>query len=142
MRFGLLKIDAAATERRLGAEDDVLQHRELVGQHEVLVHHADATVDGVGRRGEVHHLTVDLHRAFVGGLHAVEDFHQGRFPGPVLPADRVDLTLLDGEVDIVVGDDSREAFGDPGQFDGGAHEILPLVFGTCPPRRETSETGP
>ena len=37
---------------RLAAEDDVLQHGEVVGQHEVLVHHADAGGDGVGGRVE------------------------------------------------------------------------------------------
>ena len=33
----------------LVAEDDVLPHREVVGQHEVLEHHPDSCVDGVGR---------------------------------------------------------------------------------------------
>ncbi|GAA3048468.1 hypothetical protein GCM10020000_30910 [Streptomyces olivoverticillatus] len=32
----------------LGAEDDVLKDGEVVGEHEVLVHHADAAPDGVG----------------------------------------------------------------------------------------------
>ncbi len=31
-----------------GAEHDVLQHRERLDQHEMLVHHADAAGDGVG----------------------------------------------------------------------------------------------
>ena len=35
--------------RRLAAEDDVLEDREVVGEHEVLVHHADAGGDRVGR---------------------------------------------------------------------------------------------
>ena len=33
----------------LGAEHDVLQHGEVVGQHEVLEDHADAVRDRVGR---------------------------------------------------------------------------------------------
>ena len=37
----------------LGAEDDVLEHGEVVGEHEVLVHHADAGGDGIARRLEV-----------------------------------------------------------------------------------------
>ncbi len=37
----------------LGAEHHVLEHREVVGEHEVLEHHADAVLDGVGRRLQV-----------------------------------------------------------------------------------------
>ena len=44
---------------RLVAEDDVLEHGEVVGQHEVLVHHADAGRDGVGGAAEVTDLAVD-----------------------------------------------------------------------------------
>jgi hypothetical protein len=32
----------------LGAEHDVLEHGEVVGQHEVLEDHADARLDRVG----------------------------------------------------------------------------------------------
>ena len=86
----------------LAAEDDVLEHGEVVGEHEVLVDHADAGLDRVGRGGEAHLLAVDQHRALVGGLHAVEDLHQRRLAGAVLTADGVDLARLDPQVDIVV----------------------------------------
>ena len=43
-------VDADAVRARLGAEHDVLQDGEVVGQHEVLEDHADAGVDGVGGR--------------------------------------------------------------------------------------------
>ena len=38
-----------AEPRRLAAEHDVLGDRERLDQHEVLVHHADAQVDGLAR---------------------------------------------------------------------------------------------
>jgi hypothetical protein len=52
--------------QRLGAEDDVLEHGEVVGQHEVLVHHADAgAIASVGER-KLTRLAVDGDRALVG----------------------------------------------------------------------------
>ena len=49
---GLGAVQPAALGR-LAAQDDVLQDGEVVGQHEVLVHHADAGGDRVGRAAEV-----------------------------------------------------------------------------------------
>ena len=43
-----------AEPRRLRAEHDVLQDGQVVGQHEVLVDHADAGGDRVGRAPEAH----------------------------------------------------------------------------------------
>ncbi|MGX1250661.1 hypothetical protein RKD48_003172 [Streptomyces ambofaciens] len=111
----------------LAAEDHVLQDREVVGEHEVLVDHADAAHDGVGGRGEGHLLAVDRDGALVRLLHAVEDLHQGRLAGAVLADEGVDGALADGEVDVVVGHDSGEALGDPGEFDGG-HRFVDRRF--------------
>ena len=73
---------------RLGAEHDVLQHGEVVGQHEVLVHHADAGRDRVGRASGRRPGSPSIgDRALVRLLHAVEDLHQGRLAGAVLADD-------------------------------------------------------
>ena len=103
----------------LAAEDDVLQDGEVVGEHEVLVHHADAAGDGVGRGREGDLLAVDRDGALVRLLHAVEDLHQGRLAGAVLADEGVDGALAHGEVDVVVGHDAGESLGDAGEFDGG-----------------------
>lgn len=103
----------------LAAENHVLQDREVVGEHEVLVHHADATGDGVGGAGEDGLFAVDGDGALVRLLHAVEDLHQGRFTGTVLTAQGVHGALADGDVDVAVGYDTGESFGDAAQFDGG-----------------------
>jgi len=87
----------------LGAEHDVLQHGEVVGEHEVLVHHADAGGDRVRRRAEGGRPAVDLDGALVRLLHAVEDLHQGGLAGAVLTDDRVHGAGLDGDVDVPVG---------------------------------------
>ena len=97
----------------LGAEHDVLQDGEVVGQHEVLEHHADAgAIASVGELN-VHLLAVDLDRALVGLLHAVQDLHQRRLAGAVLADQGVDRARADRDVDVVVGDDAREALADP-----------------------------
>ena len=74
---------------RLGAEHDVLQHREGVDQHEVLVHHADAGVDRVARVADRDRLAVDEDLAAVGLVEAVQDAHQRRLAGAVLADDAV-----------------------------------------------------
>jgi hypothetical protein len=102
----------------LRAEQDVLGHGEVVGQHEVLVHHADPGLDRIGGRAEVRHLAVHGDVALVGLLHPVEDLHQGRLAGPVLPAQRVHLAAAYPQRDVAVGDDAGEALGDPRQLDG------------------------
>ena len=73
----------------LRAEHDVLEDAEVVGQHEVLEHHADAELDGLGGRAHRRRLAVDLDRAVVGLLHAVQDLHQRGLAGAVLAHDRV-----------------------------------------------------
>ena len=98
-------------------EDDVLPHREVVGEHEVLEHHADAVADR-GRRGaELLHLAVDEDRSLVRLMGAVEGLHQRRLARPVLADDGVDRAATDLEVDAVVGDDTWEALDDVAQFD-------------------------
>ncbi|EPJ40977.1 putative ABC transporter ATP-binding protein YufO [Streptomyces afghaniensis 772] len=107
----------------LAAEHDVLEDREVVGEHEVLVDHADAADDGVGRRREADLLAVDGDGALVRLLHAVEDLHQRRLAGAVLADEGVHGALADAEVDVVVGHDARETLRDPGELDGG-HRFL------------------
>ncbi len=102
----------------LAAQDDVLPDRQVVGQHEVLVHHADAARDGVAGSVELDQLAVDGDGALVGALHPVEDLHQGRLAGAVLTHQGVHGAAGDGDVDVVVGHDAGEALGDAAQFDG------------------------
>ena len=115
---GRLEVDPAEGAHRLGPQDDVLQHGELVGQHEVLVDHADAQLYGPGGRAQLHPASSEADGPRVGGLHPVEDLHQGRLARPVLAADGVDLAGGDGEVDAVVGHDPREPLGDAPQLYG------------------------
>jgi hypothetical protein len=122
-RLGGAEVDPAGPGR-LAAEHDVLEHREVVGQHEVLVHHAHAGVDRVARRVEGHLAAVDGDGALVRTLHAVEDLHQRGLAGAVLAHDRVHVTAPDDDVDVVVGDDARKSLRDPTQLDRGVGRRL------------------
>ena len=102
----------------LGAEHDVLEHGEILDQHEMLVDHADA---GGDRRlavvdGDRPALDADL--AGIGLVEAVEDRHQRRLAGAVLADDAVDRARLDLKIDGAVGVDRTEALVDADQLDG------------------------
>ena len=78
-------VEEDRVRRRLVAEDDVLGDGHHRDEHEVLVHHADAVGDRVLRRVKGHRLPVDQDLPLVGPIQAVEDVHQRRLPGAVLP---------------------------------------------------------
>ena len=94
-------------------ERDVLGDGEDRDQHEVLVHHADPGLDRVARSVEVDRATVDQQLTLVRRVQAVEHVHQRALAGTVLAEERVDLTRLDREVDVVVGHQGPEPLGDP-----------------------------
>ena len=75
-----------------------------------------ALIASVGDRNDTSR-AVDGDRALVGTLHPVQDLHQGRLAGAVLADDRVDLAAGDPQVDVAVGDDAGESFGDADQLD-------------------------
>ena len=52
------------------------------------------------------------HAALVRRLKAVENAHQRRFAGAVLAHDRVDLAALDGEIDVIIGEERAIALDD------------------------------
>ena len=102
----------------LGAEHDILKHGEILDQHEMLVHHADAAGDRRVRILDRHSLAVDDDIAPVGLVEAVEDRHQGRFSGAVFTDNAVNGALANGQVDILIGMDKAKALVDATQLDG------------------------
>ena len=71
-------------------------------------------------------VAVDLDRAVVGLLHAVQDLHQRRLAGAVLPDEGVHRAGADVDVDVVVGDHAGEPLADAAQPDGDL-----VVAGSC-----------
>ena len=94
----------AEAPERAGAEHDVLEHGEVVGEGEVLVHHADAGRERGARLAGRERAAHDLDGARVGDVVAEEDVHQRRLAGAVLAEKRDDLALVQGEADAVVGE--------------------------------------
>ena len=124
-----------AAPRGLAAQDDVLQDGEVVGQHEVLVDHADAGAIASAGLRKRHLAAVERDRALVGAVHAVEGLHQRRLAGAVLAHDGVHLAAADPQLDVAVGDDAGEALGDPAQLDreGRCRRRSRLGAGGAPP---------
>ena len=82
---------AAQRPATLRAQDDVLQHRKRIHQHEMLMHHADSRPNRIIGGSDRHGLSADPDLAALGLVEAIEDAHQGRFSGTVLadnPMDR------------------------------------------------------
>ncbi len=109
-RFCLVKEDRAA--HGFLAEQDVVRDGQDRHQHEVLVDHADAAVDGIGRVFDVDDLAIEQDLTLVRFGQAVEDVHERRLAGAVLAQQGVDLARLHVEVDAVVGDHAGIALGD------------------------------
>ena len=95
------------------AEDDVLRDGERLDEPEVLVHHADARVERVARRIEVHRPAVEEDLALVRAVEAGEDVRERALAGPVLAEQRVNLARGRLELDAVVREDAGKALRDP-----------------------------
>ena len=128
---GSLEVESCAASP---AEDDVLGDRHGLDQAEVLGDHADARGDGVAGGADGDRRAVDLDGAGVCGGEPVEDAHQRGLAGAVLSEQGVDLTLGQGQVHRVDGDEVAETLGDATQLGGqvtlaavGGHRSRVLV---------------
>ena len=88
-----------------------------VNQHEVLMHHADAGVDGVA--GIVHHNLFAVHEDVTGGglQKPVELVHQGGLSGAVFTENCVDFSFVDGEINPVIRSEITELLDDVSHLD-------------------------
>ena len=82
----------------------------------MLVHHADARRDRVTGSLERDGLAVDEDLPLIGGMHPVQDVHERGLARAVLSKQRVNMPLLDRQVDRVVGDEGAKPLRDPPQF--------------------------
>ncbi len=67
-------VDEDRVGHRLGAEQDVLGHRQHRNQHKVLVNHADAARDGIRRIGDLHRLPIEQNLALIRAGQAVQEY--------------------------------------------------------------------
>ena len=82
----------------------------------MLVHHADTRRNRVARALERHGLAVDEDLPLVGGVHPVQDVHERGLARAVLPEQGMNMSLLDRDIDRVVGDEGAKPLRDPPQL--------------------------
>ena len=101
----------------LGAEDDVLEDREILHQLEMLENHADARGDGGLTVGDLGLFSGDEDLARIGLVEAVEDRHQRRLARAVLADDPVDRPRHDADGNVLVGLYWPEGLGNAPELD-------------------------
>ncbi len=106
-----------------GAQHQVLEHGEGADQHEMLMDHADAMLDGIARILHAYRPALDADLARVGVVEAVKNAHQRRLAGAVLSDDAGDRALLDAQRHAPHGMHVAERFLDALKLDrrGGGH---------------------
>ena len=102
--------------RRLQPQRHVFRDGQLRHEHEVLVDHADAGADGLGRRTEYLLLSVDVYFAFVGPVETVQHPHQRALARAVLAEKCVYFSRCYVKRDVGVCHDAGETLGDAAHF--------------------------
>ena len=98
--------------------------REVLGQGEMLVHHADLRLDGrlrlAGRQDDLGAVFMpDMHRARIGRVLPEQHIHQRRLAGAVLAEQRQNFAACEIEVDMVGGKHGAETLGHAAQGKDG-----------------------
>ena len=97
---------------------DVLEHRLLADEAQILMHEREAVPTQLRRPDRVRERrSADLDDAVVGGVHAREDLDQGRLARAVLPDEAVDLTRTRVEVDLAQHRGGTERLGQAADAD-------------------------
>ncbi len=128
-------VDGRHEPDSLQAQHDILDDRHGLHQHEVLVDHADSQVDGIARRPDVRPPAMHMDFAGICPVQAGQDVHQGALAGAVFAQQRVDFAGPHFEIDVVAGDNAREALDDAVHEDRGggcsliSHPSIKLASG-------------
>ena len=115
----------------LGPQDHVFQYGEILHQLEMLEHHADPGANGALAVGDGGEFAIHKDLTGIGFVKAVEDRHQRRLARAVLTDDAVDGAFRHGNVDVFVGLNRTEGFGNALQLNrvlGVAHAHLSPVW--------------
>ena len=110
--FARLLLLQEAELRILGAENNVVQHREYLNELEVLVYHADVERRRVVGVVDLHGLSVLADLAGLRLIQSEKDTHQCGFSCAVFTQKRVDLAFFQLQGDVVVRFDAGEFLGD------------------------------
>jgi hypothetical protein len=84
----------------------------------MLMHHADAFGDGIFGGTEMNRFTIYLDRATAGAVHARQGIHQGAFARPIFTEQGMNLAWFQGEINVIICQDSWKTNHDVGHFNG------------------------
>ena len=97
--------------RFMQTQDDVFRGGEHIHQLEMLMDHADAIAESVGRGADHRFLAVNVDPALVRVVDAGEHVHKGGLAAAVFAQQGQDLSPVDVQPDLVVGQNRTEGFG-------------------------------
>src|SRR5919198_4146109 len=100
--------DEPGTLARLAPDEDVLGHRQVAHQVELLVDDADAEVLRRARIGDLDFFALVVDTPAVFGIDAREYLHQRRFAGAILAAKSVHFAWAQLESTLIERMDARE----------------------------------
>jgi hypothetical protein len=83
------------------SQADVLAHRQVRNERQLLEHHSDAATAGLGNVAVLHLRSVKKQSAFVGRKQTSYDLAEGRLPGSVLAEECMHLTGAEAGRNIV-----------------------------------------
>ena len=109
-------IEEHTESARLAAEYDILRNGERRDEHEVLVHHADAALDGRLRAEVLDAPAFDVDLAVCRCVDAVEDVHERGFARAVFADEREHLALFYFKRHVVVCEHAGEFHRDVLKF--------------------------
>ncbi len=104
---------------RLAADEDVLRHRQVGHQVQLLVDDADAQLLRRFRARDDDLVALETNGPGVGLVDPAEHLHEGRLAGSVLADQRVDLARVQLERRLVERVDTRKVLGDALHLDEG-----------------------
>ena len=93
-------------------QDDIFDDGQRIHQLKVLVHHADAVLDGLTGGVDAYLLAVDKHLSLVGGIQTVKYIHKGRLTRAVFTQQTEDFALITFDSYMVICKDTRKCLGD------------------------------
>ncbi len=119
--FGDPRGELGHGRRRGHGEGDVFGDGQRVEEREVLEDHADAEALGIVGALDMDLATVPEDVALVRPHQPIDDLHQRRLAGAVLPDDGVDLARRDAQVDAAIGHHAGVALANAGEFQTPVH---------------------
>src|SRR5688572_7924284 len=114
-------VDEAWPACRHVAQKNILGHRQLRHEVELLVDHADAERQRIARALDIHSAAVDSNLADVFAVSAAEDLHQRRLTGPVLAEQHVHFAGVQRQIDAVERDDAGKRLPNASHLEDAAH---------------------